>query len=237
MKLGVKHSTSTIRKYMVDLPGAPNSTLSTFLSSHADQLFTVDFTTHYLWNFSVVYLSVVMELGTRKIVQCGVTSSPTLDWVKQQIREATPWARAPRFLTHDNDGIFGQFGRLRTTIVGGHKKSFRCTLDAWLYQVMGIQGIPIPYGAPNAQAHIERFMGTLKRECLRHFIYFSERQLRRSILEFVKYYNEVRPHQGIHEIPEPDISRQIPPPELVKKGRLVSQPILGGVHHDYRLAA
>jgi transposase InsO family protein len=104
---------------------------------------------------------IIMALHKRRVVHVAVTSSPTLDWVKQQIREATAWDEAPRFLIHDNDGIFGQY-RLRER--GGH----RCTLDAWLEQVMGIRGIPIPYGAPNASAHIERFMGTLKRECFDH---------------------------------------------------------------------
>ena len=84
------------------------------------------------------------------VLHIAVTDSPTLDWVKQQIREATPWNDKPRFLIHDNDGIFGQYRNRR-------RGQPRCALDAWLSEAMGIKGIPIPYGAPNAAAHVERF--------------------------------------------------------------------------------
>jgi transposase InsO family protein len=161
----------------------------------------------------------------------AVTASPTVDWVKQQIREATAWDEAPRYLLHDNDGIFGQY-RLRER--GRH----RCALDFWLEDVMGIRGIPIPYGAPNANAHIERFMGTLRRECLDHFICVSEAHLRRTASKFVSYCNELRPHQGIDGIPALgpgiELSRHPPPTDA---RRLVAEPILGGLHHNYRLAA
>ncbi len=81
----------------------------------------------------------------------NVTTSPSLDRVKQQIRDATPWGKTPRFLVHDNDGIFGQFGQ-KVTVENeeGKKKSYRCHLDRWLDEMMGIEGLPIPYGAPNA---------------------------------------------------------------------------------------
>ncbi len=111
-----------------------------------------------------------------------------------------PWDDGPRFLIHDNDGIFGQFGT-RKAAPGESGRSYRCALDLWLHQVLGIEGIPIPYGAPNAAAHIERFMGTLRRECLNHFIFFTEAQLRRTVVEFVDYYNGSRPNQGINGIP------------------------------------
>ena len=62
--------------------------------------------------------------------------------------------------------------------------------------MLGVQGIPIPYGAPNASPYVERFMGTLRRECLDHFVFFSEAQLRRTVNEFVAYDNGGRPNQG-----------------------------------------
>lgn len=97
-----------------------------------------------------------MELGSRRIVHWGVTESPTLPWVQQQLREATPWGETPRFLLHDIDGVFGQYGRRVTVERDGKKHSYRCHLDRWLHEVMGIEGIPIPYGAPNANAHARR---------------------------------------------------------------------------------
>ena len=103
---------------------------------------------------------------------------------------------------------------------------------------MGIRGIPIPYGAPNASPHIERFIGTLKRECFNHFIFLSEDHLRRTSETFVSYYIERRPHQGIQGIAVLGAGVEptgLPPP--AESNRLVAEPILGGLHHDYRLAA
>ena len=230
LKLGVDHAPSTVRRYMVERGAPPGSTWRQFVASHADQMFALDFTTQNLWNFSAWYVLIIMALHNRRVVHVAVTGSPTLDWVKQQIREATPWDEAPRFLIHDNDGIFGQY-RVRER--GGH----RCALDAWLEQVMSIRGIPIPYGAPNASPHIERFMETLKRECFNHFIFLSEDHLRRTAASFIAYYNEARAHQGIDGIPAfgPGVVLARDPPS--ESSRLVAKPILGGLHHDYRLAA
>jgi len=77
-----------------------------------------------------------MELRSRRVVHAAVTASPTLAWLKQGIREATPFGSGPRFLVHDNDGIFGQLGRRRPG------ESYRSALDLWLGEVLGIKGIP-----------------------------------------------------------------------------------------------
>ncbi len=231
LKLGVVHSSSTIRRYMVTMGSPTNSTWREFLGSHADQMFALDFTVQHLWNYSARYILIILALHSRRVVHVAVTASPTLDWVKQQIREVTSWDENPGFIIHDNDGIFGQY-RVR------ERGQPRCALDLWLRDVMGIKGIPIPYGAPNAAAHIERCIGTLKRECLHHFIFFTEGHLLRTTRRFVRYYNEGRPHQGIHGIPDlgPHVQRVRDGPAGVTS-RLVAEPVLGGIHHDYRLAA
>jgi hypothetical protein len=128
-----------------------------------------------------------------------------LAWLKQRIREATPFGSGPRFLVHDNDGIFGQFGRRRPARSG---KSYRSALDLWLGEVLGIKGVPIPYGAPNAAAYIA-------------------------------YYNGERPHQGIDGIPEfgPGCPRATPQETGEGPIKTVARPVLGGLHHDYRIAA
>lgn len=159
--------------------GAPaSSTWRTFLTGQAAELSTMDLTTQHLWNYSVRYVHVLMELRSRRVVHVAVTASPTLAWVKQQIRQATPFDSTPRFPVHDNDGIFGQFGKRRP---GESGRSYRSAFDMWLGEVLHIKGIPIPCGAPNAAAHIERFMGSLKRECLNHSIFLSEDHLRRTV--------------------------------------------------------
>ena len=99
---------------------------------------------------------------------------------------------------------------------------------------MNIMGIPIPYGAPNASPHVERFMRTLRQEALDHFLFLSVGHLRRVVATYVRYYNGARPSQAIHRIPAPYPALREPPPT---NGTLVALPVLGGLHHDYRLAA
>jgi len=135
---------------------------------------------------------------------------------------------------HDNDGIFGQLGKPVTIDVDGKKVSCRSSLDVWLAETMGIQGIPTPYRAPNANAHIERFNGTLRRELLDHILIWNEHHLRSITAEYTRWYNAGRVHQGIDGIPDPapDLTREKP-----ATGRFVARPICGGLHHDYRLVA
>ena len=196
----------------------------------------MDLTTQPMWDYSVRYVLVLTELQSRRVVHVATTASPTLAWVKQRIREATPFGSVPQFLVHDNDAIFGQFGRRRP---GKSGKSYRSALDLWLGEVLGITGVPIPYGAPNAAAHIERFMGSLRRECLKHFIFLSEDHLRRTVVAYIAYYNQGRPHQGIEGIPEfgPGSPRATPQETGEGPIKAVAHPVLGGLHHDYRLAA
>ena len=99
---------------------------------------------------------------------------------------------------------------------------------------MGIQGLPIPFGAPNASPYVERFLRTLRSEALDHFIFLNAGRIRRVVVEFIACYNGARPSQAIHAIPEPYPELREPPPE---GGRLVALPVLGGLIHDYRRAA
>ncbi len=99
---------------------------------------------------------------------------------------------------------------------------------------MGIDGIPIPYGAPNASPHIERLVRTLREETLNHFIFLGADHIRRVVSEYIRYYNRARPSQAIHRIPDPYPElRQSPS----RRGKLIALPVLDGVLHDYRLVA
>jgi hypothetical protein len=232
VKLGVRHSASTIRRYMVTRrKPRDGQTWRTFVRNHATQIYACDFLTQYTALFSVAYIFVVMEIASRRIVLINVTTSPSLAWVKQQIREATAWGDAPRFWLHDNDGIFGQYRQRGRR--GGEGRRHRCHLDVWLADGMRIRGIPIPYGAPNASAHIERFNRTLRQEALNHFLFLSDWHILRVCREFVRYYNGARPSQATHAIPDPYPELRMPP----TTGRMIALPVLDGVVHDYRRAA
>jgi transposase InsO family protein len=161
-----------------------------------------------------------------------VTTSPSLSLVKQQVRRFSSWNNVPRFLLHDNDGIFGQYrdGQKR----GEKRLSYRSHLDLWLREVMGIQGIPTPYGAPNVNAHVERFHRSLREEALNHFIFLNARHILQVCRKDVTYYNGARPSQALHAIPYPYPELMNPQAET---GRVAAIPVLGGVQHDYRRAA
>ena len=91
-----------------------------------------------------------------------------------------------------------------------------------------IEVLRTPVRAPRANAYCERFIGSLRRECLDHMLILGEKQLRRIVKEYVTYFNNDRPHQGLHQrIP----SAQAPSP--AGEGEIVARPVLGGLHHAY----
>jgi putative transposase len=155
-----------------------------------------------------------------------VTCSPTDAWTAQQLREATPFGEAPRFLIRDNDSKYGE-------------KFTRVAVSS------GIELLPTPYRAPKANAFCERFLGSVRRECLDYVLILGERHLHQVIKEFVRYYNCARPHQGIGQrIPEAvrsPVQEGLPTAGGADRvdtaettTRINSLPVLGGLHHDYR---
>ena len=131
----------------------------------------------------------------------------------QQLREATPEGRAPKYLIRDNDSKFGPaFARVA--------------------EANGILVQRTAYQAPRMNATCERFLGSLRRECLDHVLILGERHLRRVLREYVHYFNHLRPHQGLgQQLPSP--AR----PVLATRGTVQAAPVLGGLHHDYRRVA
>ena len=158
VKFGIKHSTATIRKYMARPTGPrrPTQSWRTFLKNQADAIWMCDFCVQQTVRFKALYIFVIMELGTRRVVQINVTRHPTQAWVRQQVRDATFYG-APKFLVHDNDGMYGQLGKPVTVEVNGKKVSCRSAFDVWLAEVMGIRGIPTPYQSPNAKGYASHY--------------------------------------------------------------------------------
>ena len=146
----------------------------------------------------------------------NVTRAPTDPWVAQQLREATPYGQTPKYLIRDNDRKFGpSFARIATT--------------------SGIKVLRTPYRTPRANAVCERFLGSVRRECLDHFLILNEKQLHRLLKNYVQYFSQARPHQGLRQrIPEPLL---LSAPSPNQSGQVLSFPVLGGLHHDYQKAA
>jgi putative transposase len=161
-----------------------------------------------------------MEIDSRRILHCNVTEHPTAEWTIQQFREFLAFDHPYRFVIHDRDSIFS------------------AAADAAL-QGFGIRVAKTPVRAPQANAFCERLVGTFRRECLDFLIPLNERHLRKVLAEFVRHYNRGRPHSALGPgIPEP-LQAKVPASahrhRLPTSHRVVSKPVLGGLHHEYRL--
>jgi putative transposase len=190
-------------------------TWATFVHTHAHDIWACDFLPVIDVGFRTLFAFVIVDLGSRRVVHGGVTRHPTDAWVAQHLREATPFGTAPRFLIRDNDATFGaQFAR----VAAGSRSEV----------------VRTPIRTPRAHALCERFLGSVRRACLDHLLILHEGQLRRALRAYCTYVNEARPHQGIGQaIPDAaEKQRAVHPPASV-----VSIPVLGGLHHDYRRAA
>lgn len=226
-KLGLSLSPRTVAKYLPKpSPGGPergrgDQRWATFVRNHADAIVACDFCTTVTVAFRTLYVFVVMEVGSRRLLHLNVTAHPTARWTLQQLREALPGDHSYRFLLHDRDSIYSRH------------------LDESI-EALGVEILRTPYRAPKVNAHCERLVGTLRRECLDFLIPFGENHLRRLLQKWKRYYNRARPHSSLGPgFPEPSeglpVERQDHRHRLPEGARVVAHPILGGVHHDYRL--
>ncbi len=207
----------TIRKYMdhpKNQPDKPSNWLP-FLGNHLEVSWAMDFFTVVTLNFSFLYVFVVFGHGRRRVIHLATTYHPSMEWVIQQLRAATPFGRQPRFLFRDNDGIYGH--------------GVRKFLDS-----CNIEEVRTAYRSPWQNPFIERFFGTLRRELLDHVIVLSERHLNRLLAEYIEqYYHCTRPHQGL----DGDTPFATKKPSVAGPLKLLSFPICGGLYHRYERVA
>jgi len=218
LKLGIRVCKRTIQKYMrnVRSPQPRGQKWATFLHNHAADIWACDFLQVTDLFFRPLFAFFLIELKSRKVIHVGVTRSPTDPWVAQQLREATPYGQAPKYLIRDNDSKFGScFARVATT--------------------SAIEILKTPYHAPRANAICERFLRSVRQECLDHLFIFREKQLQRMLNVYVSYFNQARPHQGImQQLPE---SYGSSGPSPYEGTGVMATPILAGLHHDYQRVA
>jgi putative transposase len=226
LKLGIRVSPRTVRKYMPTRPpGRPrgDQRWSTFLRNHAKAILACDFFVAVTATFQLLYVFVVIEHGTRRLVHMNVTAHPTAAWTLQQLREAIGAEEPYRYLIHDRDSIFAR------------------NLDESITR-LGLGVLKSPPHSPTANSICERLIGTIRRECLDWLIPISETHLRLLLKEWSIHYNRSRPHMALGPgVPDP-------PPAIVPSSaqlfrhwigeRLVvrAKSILGGLHHEYSLA-
>ena len=99
----------------------------------------------------------------------------------------------------------------------------------------GIKMLITPYHTPRANAICERFLGSVRRECLDHLFILHEKQLDRVLHAYALYFKRARPHQGINQQLPEQFGEPVPPDH--DDSKILSLPVLGGLHHDYRRSA
>ena len=134
-------------------------------------------------------------------------TNPTAEWIARQISEAFPWNEAPRYLIRDRDRVYG-------------------TMVTRRVRAMGIRDKPIACGSPWQNCFAERLIGSIRRECLDHFVILGEAHLRRILGAYAAYYNVSRTHRSLDK--DAPFSRPVQ-----RAGSIHSHAILGGLHHHY----
>ena len=193
---------------------------ATFMKSHWDVMASIDFTTVEVWTTSgltTFYLLFVMELKTRRVDFAGCTTNPNEEWIKTVARELTNsedgFLKSKKYLIMDRDATFS--------------KSFRACLRR-----ESVKPVRLPPRSPNLNAHLERFFGSLKSECLYKLILFGETATRRAVSAFVTHYHTERNHQGLdNELIVP----MVRPPDM--DAEIETTERLGGLLRSYRRAA
>src|SRR6516162_3991416 len=184
LKLGLRVSPRTVRTYMPNYcVGGPGKRCQaqrwrTFVRNHDQAIIACDFCVVVTATFRLLYVFVVMEHATRRILHTNVTVHPTAPWTLQQLREAIPADHGYRFLLHDRDSLFSQ------------------PLDQSMRH-LGLQVLKTPPQCPQANALCERLIGTLRRECFDLLIPLTAHHLRRLLHEWVRHYNTSRPHMAL----------------------------------------
>ena len=216
LKLGIRVSKRTVQRQMSKArpPKLPHGqSWKTFLANHT--VWACDFLQTYDVWFRPIFAFFVININTKRVVHVGVTRSPTAEWTAQQLRNITPFGEGPQFIIRDNDSKFGaEFDRVSK---GAGIKILRTAIQA-----------------PLMNSICERFIGSARRECLDHVIILGRSHIKHVLEQYgLHYFNASRPHQGIvQQIPVPS------PRELYRKGiKITSIPSLGGLHHDYQVAA
>jgi putative transposase len=221
-KLGYRISHETIRKILRSHDIAPvpirksPTNWRTFLSHYKDTLLACDFFTVETIALQTLYVLFFIEVGTRRVHVMGTTPHPSQLWATQQARQLM-WklateGRSFTHLIHDNDG------------------KYSTSFDA-VFESEGVEVVHTPFRAPRANAYAERWVRSVRDECLDRIILLNQPHLVYALRAYEQYFNEARPHQGIKQaVPCPSTTRST-------TGKVERRDILGGVLHDYYRAA
>ncbi len=225
-KLGIDVSATLVRNVLraSGVPPAPQRgelDWRSFLRQQAATTLACDFLSVDTVLLRRLYVLVFICIGSRRIEYVACTSNPDSAWMLQQARNLLmaldDRGQQPRLLIHDRDA---KFSRAFDTI----------------FRAEGMNVIRTPFQAPNANAHIERWVGSVRRECLDRLLILSRRQLERVLRVYVRHYNERRPHRAL-DLQPPDPVRMASPRGDPVHTAVRRRDLLGGLIHEYESAA
>jgi putative transposase len=223
--LGVRVAASTVwtilQKAGVDpAPRRSSETWRAFLRAQASGIICCDFFTVETVLLRRLYVLVFIELATRKVYLAGVTANPTGEWATQQARNTIETfidrSKPIRFLIHDRDN------------------KFTAAFDE-IFRSESIRIIRTPVRAPRANAYVERWIGSIRRECLDRLLILNRRHLERVLPAYIHHHNSHRPHRSLDQRP-PDLPEP-PPRPVTHLDRVRRRDVLGGLIHEYKAAA
>ena len=207
LKLGFEVAQSSVAKYMVKRPGPASQGWRTFLRNHAPDIAAMDLFVVPTIGFNLLYAFVVVRLDRRDPAWVNVTTNPTAEWIAHQLTEAFPWNEAPHHLIRNRDRIYSAVVKSRL-------------------RAMGIRHKPTAPTSPWQNGFAERLIGSIRRQCMDHFIVLGEAHLRRILRGYAHYYNNIRTHRSLDK--DAPVSRSVQ-----WTGIINSRPILGRLHHHY----
>jgi putative transposase len=224
--LGIAVSATTVKKILRQAglgPAGSRGGLSwrAFLRAQAQSMLAVDFFTVETIALQRLYVLFFIELGSRRVHFAGCTANPTGPWVTQQARQFA-WTLQER------PGSF-------RFLIGDRDSKFTRDFDA-VFASEGIQIIKTPVRAPKANATAERFIRTIRAECLDWLLIMNRRHLERVLRVFADHYNSHRPHRSLDLKPPDPLARQLQIPHS-PKALVERRDRLGGLIHEYRAAA
>jgi putative transposase len=226
-KLGIDVSATLVRNVLADagLPPAPQRdrlSWRSFLRAQGESILACDFfSVDTVW-LRRVYVLVFISVGSRRVEYLACTSKPDTAWMLQQARnllmDLDDRDRQVRFLIHDRD------------------TKFPAAFDG-IFAGENVKIIRTPIQAPNANAHVERWVGSVRRECLDRLLILGRRQLEHVLRVYVCHHNSHRPHRAL-DLRAPDsidapIARGDPLTDTTVVHR---RDLLGGLIHEYELA-
>ncbi len=228
--LGIKLAASTVWSILKEAgiepaPKRLEPSWAEFLRAQATSILECDFLTVDAVFLKRFYVLFFVELATRRVRLAGITTNPDGQWVTQQARnllmQLDDEDAHPRFLVRDRDSKFTR------------------EFDE-VFHSQGIRVIKAPVRAPKARAHAERWVGTVRRECLDRLLILGRRHLALVLREYTAHYNEHRPHRSLAQRPPlapPTATDERPPADVIELDRIRRRDRLGGLIHEYELAA